>query len=124
VRVYRNLHRRCYSVLQGGVVVAHAERLMLADCTTVVLPAGARRAQREGRKNVHAFIQGTVVDSAMGTTAEDDRPLPVRFRYALGRGFVSHGFTPEHEVHGAMAVKLLPTGASYAYGANKPSRYR
>lgn len=61
VRVYRNLHKQCYSVQQKGRVVAHTETLCLRDVQFIVQPAGRDRVRREGRKNVHAFSKGIIV---------------------------------------------------------------
>lgn len=76
VRVYRNLHRDCFSIQQrayhlegcGGVnrkgqwyVVAHVTELTLADVTFEVSETGRQRVIQEQRKNVHAYVHGTVV---------------------------------------------------------------
>ena len=63
VRVYRNLHRDCYSVKQGGIVRCHAENVTLRSCQFIVSKAGQRRVRDEKRKNVHAFIEGYVFDT-------------------------------------------------------------
>ena len=63
VRVYRNLHRDCYSVKQGGIVRCHAENVTLRSCQFIVSKAGQRRVRDEKKKNVHAFIEGYVVDT-------------------------------------------------------------
>lgn len=63
VRVYRNLHKNCVSVRQGGIVKCHAENVVLKDCKFIVSAAGQRRVRDEKKKNVHAFIQGYVFDS-------------------------------------------------------------
>ena len=63
VRVYRNLHRDCYSVKQGGIVRCHAENVTLRSCQFIVSKAGQRRVRDEQKKNVHAFIEGFVVDA-------------------------------------------------------------
>jgi hypothetical protein len=67
VEVYRNLHKNCYSVraLSGenkGRVVNHVQAIILKDATFVVQPAGRDRVLREQRKNVHAFVRGTITD--------------------------------------------------------------
>lgn len=59
VSAYRNLHRRCWSVLAGGRVREYPERLVLAGVTFKVRESGRRRVLAEGRKNVHAFVRGT-----------------------------------------------------------------
>lgn len=65
VEVYWNLHKRCFSVraLEGvdrGRVINHADKVLLRDVSFVVQPAGRKRAIRENRKNVHAFVRGTL----------------------------------------------------------------
>ena len=63
VRVYRNLHKKCVSVKQGTLVKCHAENVVLKDCTFIVSEAGQKRVREQGKKNVHAFIEGHVVDA-------------------------------------------------------------
>ena len=60
VQVYRNLHRRCWSVRDRASrrVVGHENLIILADCTFRVSEAGRRRVLATGRKNVHAYVQG------------------------------------------------------------------
>lgn len=60
VEVYRNLHKKCWSVRNKGRIVAHVDKIVLKDCQFVVQPAGNARARREQRKNVHAFVRGYV----------------------------------------------------------------
>lgn len=61
-RVYRNFHRNCWSVQQHGIVVAHTNYLNLKDCKFVVRKGGRDRAIATGKKNVHAFIEGTITN--------------------------------------------------------------
>ena len=68
VKVYWNLHRHLYSVQQNGLVVGHAESVALNDVKFKVSQAGRNRVLNEKRKNVHAFIIGTVATS--GTVGE------------------------------------------------------
>ena len=63
VRVYRNLHKKCVSVKQGSLVRCHATNVVLKDCKFIVSEAGQTRVRNEGKKNVHAFIEGYVVDA-------------------------------------------------------------
>ena len=63
VRVYRNLHKKCLSVKQGGLVVCHVDNIVLKNCTFIVSEAGRQRVLKEKRKNVHAYVQGTVIDA-------------------------------------------------------------
>jgi len=60
VFVYRNLHKGCWSVKQGGLVKAHStdEPILLYDTQMKVNRKGRERVLKEKRKNVHAGIQG------------------------------------------------------------------
>ena len=65
MRVYSNLHKKCWSVQQKQKgrwkVVAHAESITLLDCVFRVSEAGRHRVLRESSKNVHGFIHGFYV---------------------------------------------------------------
>lgn len=58
IRVYWNVRLGCWSILSDGLVVGHASMLWLRNVTPVVSEAGRLRVRREGRKNVHAYLQG------------------------------------------------------------------
>lgn len=67
VFVYRNLHKKLWSVraMDGpdkGRVIQHATKLSLANCTFKVSESGRQRVIREKRKNVHAGVQGTLIE--------------------------------------------------------------
>jgi hypothetical protein len=77
VPVYFNLHRKCYSVVaaQGpnkGRVIAHVHTLLLKDVSFTVRKAGRERVLREGKKNVHAFINGTLCELSEVATMPND----------------------------------------------------
>ena len=65
VRVYWNLHKGCWSVQdrKTGRVVKHVEACTLADVKFIVRPAGREKVRREGKKNVHAFAVGYIVEN-------------------------------------------------------------
>jgi len=58
VRVYRNLHKDCWSVQHKGLVVVHADIVELKRFKFLVHHGGYERFQAEKRKNVHAFVVG------------------------------------------------------------------
>lgn len=65
VDVYYNLHKNRLSVksrepLSYGKVINHVDTILLYDCTFVVQKAGRKRVLKEKRKNVHAFVRGTI----------------------------------------------------------------
>ena len=60
VKVYWNLHRKCFSVQQDGLVKAHLNRVYLHNVKFKVSEAGRQRVIKEQRKNVHAFAIGVI----------------------------------------------------------------
>lgn len=64
VEVYYNLHKHTFSIRdrKTRIVVGHADYVQLRNVTFHVSEAGRQRVLRERRKNVHAFVRGTVMD--------------------------------------------------------------
>ena len=60
IRAYYNLHRKCFSVqdYQTGLVTEHTDKLFVTNAMFVVRESGNKKVKREGRKNVHAFVNG------------------------------------------------------------------
>ena len=63
VEVYRNLHKKCWSVRQGGKVKVHTSYICLQAAEFVVQPAGREKVLREKKKNVHAFVRGYLISA-------------------------------------------------------------
>jgi hypothetical protein len=64
VQVYRNLHKDRYSVRckKTKRVIAHVREIVLKDVKLKVSQAGRDRVLKEQKKNVHAFVEGEIVD--------------------------------------------------------------
>lgn len=82
VRFHRNLHNKSWSIvaLTGpfkGLVVAHADEASVWGPRFIVNEAGRQRVLREGKKNVHAFIEGS-----FSGTIPNRRLLEIRHRVA------------------------------------------
>ena len=79
VRVYYNLHRKCFSVqdYKTGLVIKHTHRLFLTNAMFVVRKSGNERVKSEGKKNVHAFVNGIVVNRS--TKIDNEFCFPVRY---------------------------------------------
>ena len=63
--IYRNLHKGCMSIRSRekgyyGRVVAHAESMLMHNCSFVVRKKGQQKVIATKRKNVHAFVRGVV----------------------------------------------------------------
>ena len=67
VKVYRNLHKDQWSLMaadgpEKGRVIGYGQEVLILDPRLTVSEAGRQRAVREHRRNVHAFVVGTVGD--------------------------------------------------------------
>lgn len=62
VRVFKNWARGCYSIMQDGVVQASARQILLRRVEFRVRQQARERMLATGRRNVHAFAVGDLVD--------------------------------------------------------------
>jgi hypothetical protein len=62
VMVYYNLHKHTFSIQKAGLVIAHADFVKLRDVEFRVRRGGREKVNLEKKKNVHAFVIGTLVD--------------------------------------------------------------
>ena len=73
-QAYWNLHNKKWSVVdrKTGHVSGHFTEVMMVDVKFVVQKAGNARTRREKRKNVHAFVRGSVCgkDSSIAAMAK------------------------------------------------------
>ena len=60
VKVYRNLHKGCWSIQQNGLVKAHSDEVNLFDCEFLVNEKNRQKVIKQKRKNVHAFVKGYI----------------------------------------------------------------
>ena len=60
VRAYYNFHKKCFSVqdYKTGLVIEHTDSLFFTNALFVVRKSGNERVKQEGKKNVHAFVNG------------------------------------------------------------------
>lgn len=104
VKVYRNLHRNCYSVVcmesghpMKGRVIAHVSDLMLAQAEFRVSEAGRQRVLREKRKNVHAYVIGEWITQK--THGQFKHPEFVRFERNCGATTLRAYYNPYRVSH-------------------------
>ena len=62
VSVAFNRHKKLWSIRKGGRVVGYTEELLLSNATFTVSEAGRRKAIETGKRNVHAFVRGTLLN--------------------------------------------------------------
>lgn len=107
-KVYRNLHKECYSIQNkySGLVVEHADTVTLLNVNFVVQPAGRQRVLDTKRKNVHAFAVGERLYSNK-TGVYDASFTKIRYNPYQHDFF----FSPdERRVIGCDMLVLTPTG--------------
>lgn len=95
-KVYRNLHKDCWSLQQDNLVKAHAKTLKLFNCKFLVNERLRQKTIKEERKNVHAFIKGylselfdSILDTVKGT-AITYNPFKNEFFYEKESGASIH----------------------------------
>ena len=98
VSVYYNLHKHCWSVVYKGLVVSHQNEIHLKDVQFRVGKRGRERVLKFKRKNVHARVYGTVVESAQGDIQVSYNP------YVAGYFFQSNNKNP---IYRAASVRMI-----------------
>ena len=75
VRVYWNLHKKCWSIqdAKSGLVIDHRYDITLEQAKFVVRKGGQKRVREEGKKNVHAFAVGYLMSSKQSSYHDWDR---------------------------------------------------
>ena len=111
VKVYRNLNRNCYSVMQDGIVRCHASRIELYRCDLKVSEAGRQRVLADKRKNVHAYVVGRLASTEPGSYSTKLSYDP----YKSG-DFIASDLLGDHPVKKAMLVSLCERGATCIIG--------
>lgn len=62
VKTYYDVNRHMFSVTYSGIVVLKADYVRLKNVTFLVSEKGKERVRKEGQKNVHAYVTGTLTD--------------------------------------------------------------
>jgi hypothetical protein len=107
-QVYFNLHRGLFSVKQDGIVRGHGSIVKLLNVKFSVNESGRQRVLAEQRKNVHAYVNGTL-DVYNGSDLQGYREAyynPYKTKTFVDRATM----TPIHE-----AKEVLLSGTSIFY---------
>lgn len=120
-RIYFNLHNGLWSIKDvNGLVVGHAEEILLTNVTPVVSEAGRKRVLEEKRKNVHAYLKGQV-SSVSGFKSYKDRELQLadgglEETFVQGVDFTPISYNPYRKDHFFYRESEAPyTGSRYAF---------
>jgi hypothetical protein len=95
VAAYYNLHYYVFSIKEGGrngLLLTHAAMCELSDVTFEVEMKGRQRAINQKRKNVHAYVVGTL--NALSWDVPSDKDLQELFHQGYQR--VTYNLDPEH----------------------------
>lgn len=120
VFVYFNLHKKCWSVksLDTNRVMLHCNTVTLRDATFRVSEPGRLRVNAEGRKNVHAGIQGYIVRYS-DYSGHDGGGHGIRYNpYEFHTFVTTEGGTP---MHGAKFVSLMAHSSCKVMGKDLTS---
>ena len=119
---YYNLHKKCYSVREQGLVADHVDSIVLKDCRFNVAPAGQAKVRRTGVKNVHATVSG-IIRFQMEKYFEEYGDFesitynPFKYDTFVRLLWLYEDSPPVVEpVHGADHVLLLPNREIRAWG--------
>ena len=85
-KVYRNLHNGKFSIQEKGtgLVVGHADSVVMTDCEFKVNESGRQRVLKEKRKNVHAFVLGCILNvNGFESYKNRDIKLTIKKSYRL-----------------------------------------
>ena len=88
VKVYWNSHKKLFSIVHKGKVIAHKKVVFLSDCKFVVNQKGREKVLQQKKKNVHAYIYGTLADPEE-LVRNDVEPLNVRYNPYYNSSFMT-----------------------------------
>lgn len=102
VKVYFNLHKKMFSIkdVKTGLVVGHSDQVTLTDAVFKVSQAGRERVLREKKKNVHAFVIGSLESLSnfnMDTLINDFDMSPAYYNPYKTETFIDSEGNPLHK---------------------------
>ncbi len=112
--IYRNLHRKCFSLRKAGKVYGYADKLLAMDVTFKVSEAGRKKVLETRRKNVHAGVLSPEIITDSATlqaefTREYSQLTKVSYNPYRAPGFFI--LDSDNIISGAEKVYLTPSGA-------------
>jgi hypothetical protein len=116
-RVYRNLHKKAWSIQikkeKGWRVGTHASEIILKETTFKVYEAGREKVLKTKRKNVHAYIIGTLINFRRKGTLKKAGDLKDKISYNPYKAnhFVSRG----KKIQSTPKAALTSQGKVYKY---------
>lgn len=116
VRVFINPKYGCYTIMQDGRVKASAKQVRLKQAAFTVRESGRQRMLREQRRNIHAYIVGTLLEYIHAEDAKTMGVLPGRgARYNPYRYSTFVDSQTEAPLSLADLVQLDESGVTYSF---------
>ncbi|MBH8599280.1 MULTISPECIES: hypothetical protein [unclassified Thermoactinomyces] len=83
VDVYKNLRNGLWSIRDHstGLILGHADQLVLENTEFKISESGKRKAIQNGRRNVHAYVVGTLISFDVKDYVLPDRLVGYHFIY-------------------------------------------
>lgn len=120
VECYKNLHKDCFSVRRGGRVIQYADSLVLFDATFAVQPAGRQKVLDQKRKNVHAFVRGSLGTYPVNPDFDPSSGIAVSYNpYKFGFFYVRSTDLPIFEAE----VAFLTNSGVFVWTQNDYSQF-
>jgi hypothetical protein len=111
VDVYFNLHKHVFSLrcVKTKLVLAHCnDWFVMHDVKFKVSEAGRQRVIAEKRKNVHAFVQGTIGDLRVTQTSSYDVTYnPYKYASFVASHTAAYNILAPSPIHAAPAVLMM-----------------
>lgn len=115
VMVYRNLHNKqfVWSVKQGSLVMAHANRICMKNVNFIVKQSGRNKVLLEKQKNVHAYVVGYIC----ADTCQYQNMIPVTYNPYHMDSFVKKNldYSIQEKIMQASLVIMNAEGNVFAY---------
>ena len=113
VHVYRNLHKRCWSVQAKGKLIAHLTTVQLVGCSCHVREAARQIVIATQCRSVHAYVKGRICNGPIPSAAESVASIVYR-PYVSGKFFDPVTSVP---VKGAARMVFSRAGKVYCHGS-------
>jgi len=113
VSIYRNLNDKCLSVLHKQRVAGHAGAVILENVRFRVQEGGRQTVLRTGRKNVHAFVDGILMQCSQDICVPEATD-GIQVSYNPRRAGYFYNRETGEPVHQAKLCAITPTGV-FAY---------
>jgi hypothetical protein len=117
VQIYRNLHKKCLSVRQNGIVKCHTQSIILKFCQFRVSEKGRQKVLATKRKNVHAWVLGWLYLNPNSENKDSGTPVtynPYKSdKFHTSAGKVIAAFSCDIDATAPTSHTILAQGLTY-----------